>query len=168
MKVRRVTKSDDFRAIADIYVHSWQAAYRGIVPDDYLDGLRTDRWAGRLEVSAYTAMVLTDGERYIGTCSFAPARDGAMQGWGEIISFYLLPEYFGSGCAGILMREALESLDAAGYPGVYLWVLEENTRARKFYEKYGFALNGDRLEIEIGGRALMEVRYIRGSKAAAL
>ena len=45
--VRAATPADA-AAIAGVHVRSWQAAYRGIVPDEVLDGLslpdREQRW----------------------------------------------------------------------------------------------------------------------------
>lgn len=48
-----------------------------------------------------------------------------------------------------------------GYSKIYLWVLEDNQRARRFYESMGFQANGDRIVQNIGGKNLVEVRYIR-------
>lgn len=53
----------------------------------------------------------------------------------------------------------LDGLAALGYDGAFLWVLEGNAHARRFYEKAGFTLTADVLEDEIGGRRLREVRY---------
>ena len=47
-----------------------------------------------------------------------------------------------------------------GYEDVFLWVLEENERARRFYENFGFVPTDDFLDDNIGGRDLREVRYI--------
>ena len=167
MNLRKVTEHDDFDAIGDIYVRSWQTAYRGIVPQDYLDGLTSDRWAKWLNdgdsgshCDAY--VVLHDG-RYVGTSAIRAARDESMAGWGEIISIYLLPEYFGKGYGAPLFRRAVSALAEQGFSRIYLWVLEENTRARKFYEKQGFCPNGDTAHIEIGGKALAELRYVGGT-----
>jgi hypothetical protein len=46
---------------------------------------------------------------------------------------------------------------------VLLWVLEENRRARHFYERAGFAAPGDFLVDEIGGKSLREVLYCRSA-----
>ena len=39
--------------------------------------------------------------------------------------------------------------------------LEENRRARDFYERNGFRPNGDSIRQRIGGKELTELRYIR-------
>lgn len=57
------------------------------------------------------------------------------------------------------MDFALGELRRAGYREVIIWVLAENTRARLFYEKYGFTHDGAEKEISIG-KTLIEIRYV--------
>lgn len=47
-----------------------------------------------------------------------------------------------------------------------LWVLEANARARRFYERKGWAVDGAAREEEVGGRRVTEVRYRRLLAAA--
>ena len=47
-----------------------------------------------------------------------------------------------------------------GYRSAVVWVLEENRRARRFYEKYGFSSEGVYQQIEIGTK-LWEMRYAK-------
>ena len=54
--------------------------------------------------------------------------------------FYVLPEYWGSGLADELHDAALDALRADGCTQAHLWVLEENHRARRFYERRGWRL----------------------------
>lgn len=159
MEIRSATPGDDFMAIGNIYAAAWRAAYRGVIPDSYLDGLRGELWASRRLDEQFPPFVALDGSRYAGVCSFGPARDEEMEGWGEVVSLYLLPEYWGGGHAGPLLESALAALARMDFRRVYLWVLEENRRARRFYQKQGFAPNGDALSIEIGGVNLTELRY---------
>ena len=48
-----------------------------------------------------------------------------------------------------------------GYEEVFLWVLEENINARKFYESQGFTRADGEMETAPGGRTLKEIRYIK-------
>ena len=164
MTIRKVTPSDDFAAIGEIYAQSWKTAYRGIVPQDYLDALTGEHWSARLRDAHRGAYVAIDGGKYAGTASVTPARDAKMPGWGELISIYLLPEYFGAGVAAPLFDCAMSALADMGFEAVYLWVLEGNLRARKFYEKHGFHANGDTETLTIAGRELVEIRYTRQRK----
>ena len=63
-------------------------------------------------------------------------------GEGEIRAIYVHPAHWGKGAAEILFRSALKNLYIAGYNSVYLWVLKENGRARRFYEKMGLQASG--------------------------
>ena len=159
MEIRKVRESDDFESIGNIYARSWQAAYRGIVPQDYLESLSGARWSSVLSTSRYDAYVIIEDNRYIGTSSVCPARDEELRGWGEIISIYLLPEYFGKGYAKPLLKTAMDDLLSKGFQDIYLWVLDENRRAQKFYTKNNFVKSSDRKQIEIGGKELTEIRY---------
>ena len=84
-----------------------------------------------------------------------------MAGWGELVSIYLLPEYFGKGCGAPLLTHATNALFEKGFQHVYLWVLQANRRAQKFYEQQDFYPNGDTCSIEIEGKKLTEIRYVK-------
>ncbi|WP_246292126.1 GNAT family N-acetyltransferase [Lentzea indica] len=83
-----------------------------------------------------------------------PSRD-ADAGF-ELYAIYFLPSAWGSGLAEPLAQAALgDSRDAI------VWVLEENKRARRFYERLGFAPDGTTRQETIGSAVLNEVRYRR-------
>ena len=82
-----------------------------------------------------------------------------MSGWGEIISIYLLPEYFGRGYGRLFFTHVVSELLRKGYKDIYLWVLEKNNRARRFYEKNGFS-PADSQMFTIGNEDISEIRYI--------
>lgn len=146
--------------ISRIYALSWKAAYKGIVPQTYLDQLSEYRWSLFLADNLSKSYVLLDNDRYIGTSSISSARDEKMIGWGEIISIYLLPEHFGKGYGKALFNFSINELKRSGFSNIYIWTLDKNTRARAFYEKYGFTHDGQKITCEIGGENLDEVRYI--------
>ncbi len=120
MEIRKVRRDDDFVAIGNIYARSWKAAYRGIVPQHYLDELNGAHWSNVLANSRYDAFIILDEHQYVGASSVCPARDEKMIGWGEIISIYLLPEYFGKGYATPLFDYATNALIGAGFKNIYL------------------------------------------------
>lgn len=160
MEIRKVTPSDDFNAISCIYASSWRAAYKDIVPREYLDGLSDTHWSDTLSSCSWDSFVAVIDGKYVGTTSVSPARDEAMSGWGEIISIYLLPEYIGKGLGKRLLDTAVSELTKMGCVKIYLWVLEDNIKARIFYEKNGFMASPDKILINVGGRDLTEIRYI--------
>lgn len=83
-----------------------------------------------------------------------------MAGWGEVVSLYLLPSHMGRGLGRQLLAAALDALRRRGFPRAYLWVLEENRAARRFYERFGLRAGGQTLECAIGGRTLRECQYL--------
>jgi len=155
-----MNSTDDRMEISKIYEESWKFAYHGIIPNDYLDSISEGRWMPNLDCQGRNTLVCVDNSRIVGTSSFCKSRFEQFQGWGEVISIYLLPDYIGKGYGRILMKAALSELKRQGYGEVFLWVLEENTRARVFYERFGFLPTDDFLDDNIGGRDLREVRYV--------
>lgn len=160
IEIRELCAEDDYEAVGSVYVKSWQTAYRGIVPQRYLDKLTHDRWGTvlRAEPSASLGMFL-DGQ-VIGTSSVSADRDGEREGYGEIVSIYLLPQYVGQGHGRALMQATLAKLGQEGYTDVCLWALTQNVRARGFYEHMGFARTGRVQREQIGGEPLEVSEYL--------
>lgn len=139
----------DARAIASVHVRSWQTAYRGELPGNYLDGLSIDerhaQWVERLaepETGAETLVAEEDG-RVIGFAGFGPSRDeDAPPATGEVYAIYLQPEWFGRGVGRELFAHANGRLRELGYARATLWVLATNERSRRFYERAGWTFDG--------------------------
>lgn len=159
MEIRHINAGDDRLAISRIYEESWKFAYRGIIPQSYLDSIPSGRWAAHLDTPGRDNFVMLDGSRCIGTASCSPSRSDEYKGFGEIISIYLLPEYIGRGHGRPLLEAAVCRLEALGFRDIFLWVLEANCRARAFYEKFGFHPAEYYLEDTIGGKPLREIQY---------
>lgn len=159
MTIRPLSEYDDPLALSLVYEESWKHAYKGIIPQDYLDGIPRGRWAGSLTEAGRHTLVVTEGERIVGTSCCCRSRLPEMNDWGEIISIYLLPEYMGKGYGRALMTAAINMLIEMGFENIFLWVLEENHNARGFYEKMGFKPSGRYLDDNIGGKALREMQY---------
>ncbi len=164
----RPATPDDAAAIADVHVRSWQEAYAGIVPDDYLSSLdseqRAHRWRELLEAGPedrVRTLVAQSGDRLLGFASYGPSRDeDARRGEREIYSIYLDPGTWGSGVARELIRTLVA--EVGEQTPLTLWVLAKNERARHFYRRHGFQPDGvERLD-DVGGAQLLEIRYRRG------
>ena len=149
MEIRPLRETDSRLEISRIYEESWRAAYRGIVPQAYLDGIPAGHWAEVLARADWTTLVMLDGGKPAGTAAVSPSRWPEDPEFGEIVSLYLL------------LEAAVRELEGRGFRDILLWVLEENRRARDFYEKAGFFSAGNFMEDEIGGRPLREVLYRR-------
>jgi GNAT superfamily N-acetyltransferase len=89
-----------------------------------------------------------------------PSRDGdAPAGTGEISSIYAAPERWGTGLGRALMAEAEAQLRRLGFTTATLWVLRDNQRARRFYERAGWLPDGTEKADQVGGAPVVEVRY---------
>ena len=106
-------------------------------------------------------MLFIEDGKFIGTSSFCKSRFDKWPDSGEIVSIYFLPEYFGKGYGKRLIEAVIDELRKDGYKEIFLWVLEDNKRARKFYEKCGFEKTEDYLDDIIDGKAIRDIRYIR-------
>lgn len=160
MEIRYMMPTDDRMAISKVYEESWKCAYKGIISQDYLDSIPKGQWISNLDNPNRKTLVCIDNGRIMGTSSFCKCRFEQFNGWGEVISIYLLPAYMGKGYGKILLESVIVELNKLGYKDTFLWVLEENIRARKFYEKVGFVKTDDFLNVEIGGKDLREIGYV--------
>ena len=104
------------------------------------------------------SLVIIENEQYIGTASFCKSRFAEYAEYGEIVSIYLLPKYIGKGYGSKLLSTAIGELRKS-YNDIFLWVLDDNKRAKKFYEKNSWICSGIYLEDNIGGKDLREVQY---------
>lgn len=159
MEIRKLMQSDDRLAISHIYEESWKYAYKGIIPQSYLDSIPQGCWAPKVDQEGIGSLLLLDDDILIGTSSYCRSRWNEFEGWGEIISIYLLPQYMGKGYGRHLLNAVVDGLKKQGYGDIFLWVLEENMRARRFYEKCGLAFSGYSRKDNIGGKELVEMQY---------
>ena len=86
----RYMRAGDAAEVGGVYAESWRYAYRGIVPQAYLDRLSGDWWAKALKEERENLVMAEDG-RIIGTVGFGKSRWDFHRDYGEIVSLYLLP-----------------------------------------------------------------------------
>ncbi len=157
----------DARAIAEVVVAGWRAAYRGMLPDDFLDGLRVDvremAWRERLarDVAAGApTWVVERAGRVVGFVSSGPPRDEDVRSpAAEIYAIYVLEDEWRQGLGRALLDTAVDHWRRGGAKTMVLWVFEDNARARGFYEAMGWQPDGGRQALELGGTSAVEVRY---------
>jgi ribosomal protein S18 acetylase RimI-like enzyme len=160
---------DDADEVERLRVAGWQTAYRGILPDDYLDSMRVDGERRRRHMVENAAAgpgpvvvesVAVQASAIVGWVAGGRCRDADRPGprRGEIYAIYVLPEWWGRGAGRLLMAHAVRTLAAAGLDDITLWVLEANQRARRFYAATGFRPDGTRQLLDLGGQ-VPEVRY---------
>ena len=154
---------DDAHRIAEIQVESWRVAYRGILPSEYLSGLdvnrKTELWKKFSGDAKAPLFVALKGNEIIGFCHLIRARDADSERAAEIAGIYVDPIHWRRGYGRGLFSSALSFSEDQGFERVTLWVLVENTPARRFYESMGFLADGA-TKIEEGlGYSMNEIRY---------
>ncbi|MDD6037351.1 MAG: GNAT family N-acetyltransferase [bacterium] len=160
MEIRFLEETDSLLDISHIYEASWKYAYKDIIPQDYLDSIPSGQWAPRLTSDGKRNLICIENDNIIGTASIRKSRWKSHADYGEIIAIYFLPEYIGKGYGKMLFSRCVEELKQMGFSKIMLWVLEDNMRARRFYEKNGFHCADEYLDDCIGGKNLREVMYI--------
>ncbi|HUR14987.1 MAG TPA: GNAT family N-acetyltransferase [Mycobacteriales bacterium] len=154
MELRQVAR-DELRSVHEARIATWRTAYRGIVPDAYLDALAlTDEMMANIEArydegSART-VAAWDDRTAVGMAVAGPCRDEDRAGEQELYALYVLPSHWGTGLGGLLWDAVM--------PFTSLWVLADNARARAFYARRGFRPEALK-QITFGGD-LTEVRYV--------
>lgn len=155
----RAGRAEDSPALGRIYAGAWKAAYRGIVPDDFLDSLTAEKAAPPpAAVRPDNCLVYEADGAAVALVNFGSGRDGGDEDKAEIRSIYILPDYWRGGIGSGLFRAAEDALRQAGYSKLFLWVLADNARARAFYARMGMHESVSR-SIEIAGKPLTELRY---------
>ncbi|MFD3836548.1 GNAT family N-acetyltransferase [Streptomyces sp. NPDC058642] len=158
----------DCDRVAEIRVRGWQSAYRGLIPQPYLDALsvtedaerRRERFR-RSDGSVVNLVAEQDGE-LLGWAAHGPYREGEVRtADAELYAIYVDAGRYGAGIGHALLQESVRRCAAAGHDRMYLWVLKGNTRARAFYERAGFWPDGAEEPFEVDGVQVPEVRYTR-------
>jgi GNAT superfamily N-acetyltransferase len=163
MKIR-LAKADDATAISIVHIDSWRSSYRGIVPDQVLDGLdyvrNGIRWRDMLanlgEMKCFFVAENDDG-RIVGFAIGGPNREENTGYNGELYAIYLQKGFQGQGIGKMLVSKVAEWLALHKYSSMLVWVLEKNP-AKYFYEALG-ALPVGRKRIIIGDAPLDELSY---------
>lgn len=161
----RTATLDDAEAIAQIHICSWQKMYRDFIPEIILQNLslkeRTQQWRDLIGQEA-KVLIIEINNQIVGFASICPFRDfSADSSMGEISAIYLHPDYWRKGLGTQLCLAAISELANQGYKKILLWVFEDNTQARKFYDALGFeATSSTKLaEFYEGGALLKEILY---------
>lgn len=157
MTVRRTVESD-CKAIRELYTATWKEGYKGLLPQKYLDELTSDKINCVIDDGSF---VVLDGERIAAHCHARAADEPEWRGWGEIHTMYTHPDYWRKGYGTAVFKHAEEWLYERGFDDVYLYVLEGNERAERFYKSQGFFSDGGTLCCEIGGTVVTDNRYTK-------
>ena len=150
--VTQMGTDEEIKGKAFVHWSCWHEAYAGIVSAAYLEKLTLPKCEQMAFQWRDNLLVAKDSERVVGFAGYGE-HDATT---GELFALYVLKEYRGSGVAQSLMSAAAERLSA--YPKIGLWVLKENPRAIRFYEKCGFSATGEEQYLPSVGAA--EIRMV--------
>jgi GNAT superfamily N-acetyltransferase len=157
--VRRATAADA-RDIAEVKVETWRVTYAGVMPQATLDALDIDEhegfWKRVAATDAAGVFVAEEEGRVIGFANVGPCLHE--EGTGEVYAIYVRPGSWDTGSGLALMNAGVAWL-ARRWPEAVLWVAEENPRARRFYERYGWKMDGERVAEVAPGARIREVLY---------
>lgn len=161
----RPAKIEDSKAIARVQVDSYRSAYRGILPQSYLNQFTYEAQAqdwrdyfddkddailyivelDRSEIVAYTLAK-------IGPCEIDPFES-------ELVALHVIPSCQRKGFGRQLIYAAVNQIRIKGCRSMMLWVLAENP-SRRFYGRLGGHLIGQRqISLGEGDLSVMEVAY---------
>jgi RimJ/RimL family protein N-acetyltransferase len=177
----RTANLDDSDQIARAHIRTWQAAYAHALPPAYLASFDPSEWAQRrrAQLASQTppseCFVAEVEDAIVGHATVGPFRnlDGTPDGGvGEILAIYVVPEQWSAGVGAALMRAALDHLVGHGLSEVRLWVIADNPRARRFYERFGYIADGGSRMVPVGAdypdaAPIEHVRYsLRDARSA--
>lgn len=162
----RPAELNDSEGIARVHTLSWQSAYRGLLPDEWLDALRWEdrkvRWDAILATTTRGKVFvgLNAKNEILGFASIGASRDEDIDQARvhELYAIYLAPDHWGKGIGSTLLQAVMKEVPDSAIR-MELWMLESNLRARAFYERQGFAPDGATKLAEIDGYQLEEMRY---------
>lgn len=155
--IRQATVADA-GAVALVHLETWRVAYAHAFPREALADMSVERVEARTELHRRSPPLVAeqDGE-IVGFVSVGSGIDPGTDG--ELYAIYVLPEHWGKGHGRDLIAAGEQRLRELGHRQAVLWVLEDNPRARRFYELAGWRFDGSRRPIEFFGVEVTEVRY---------
>lgn len=142
----------DAETIARLKIACWREAYPGILPQPILDGLDLSR------ATAEWRAALEEGIAWIAAEAGMPVGFGHMRG-AEVTTLYVRAADHGRGVGREILQHLFDEIGCLGHRTAHLWVLEENPKARRFYERMGGRLAARRPVGFRGYPHITEVRY---------
>lgn len=163
IKIRRAVVGDEV-GISKVHIQSWQEAYKGLLPQAYLDQLpselsqRIENWKKSLVHSDRWTFVAEGDKGIIGFILFGPPREPSKAEYIELGAFYILAAYKGQGIGFRLLQAGFQLMRELGYQRAYCWVLETNPTIQ-FYEKNGAVFSGQVRDDEVAGEIFVDRIY---------
>lgn len=158
----------DAGAVAAIHIAAWRRAYAHVFSPEALasipPGDRERMWRGLIAGAGPRHRLLVAGPRGgapRGFAAWSPTRDDDADPGrtAELCAIYVHPDAWGDGLGRVLMQRGTALARADGFLRATLWVVRDNPRARRFYERAGWAPDGAARDEEVLGTSVAEVRY---------
>jgi len=152
-------------------MRAWQKAYRGMVSDVYLDNINLD---DRIATWRQNLLTETLANGWPAPIDYVVEVDGSVGGFanvglwrdeatnnsaGELWAMYVHPDHWGQGLGYVLMKNVIAHFAAHSLSTGYLWVLDQNAMARRFYERQGWTDDDVLKQDESIGETIVERRY---------
>ena len=162
----REAKRSDVEGMVKVRVDTWKAAYKGIVPDEFLENLSyqhiSERWKKAFwenrtpGVEVFVAE--NEQKEIVGIAICGPELSQDPICHGEIYALYVLPQNQNQGIGRELVATCVQYLvQQLEVKTMLIWVIAENPY-RKFYETLGGKMVREKIK-EIGGKEILEVAY---------
>lgn len=160
----RPATTTDAVTIAELHAASWRIAYRGLLLDQYLDndlsGERKAYWSKKvvsLKEKEFIILATDDHDEALG---FVAVMDQPELGYSALVdNLHVRPDLKGQGIGKSLMQAAARQLLTSGRTSYYLWVLNGNDPACRFYESIG-GIESDETTVHFGGKDVRATRYV--------
>ena len=157
--IKPMVTAEEIEGKSLVHWQTWREAYDDLLPAEFQDTMTLERCRFFSQKYPENTLIAMDGMKVVGFISYGNFRDETIQA-GEIIALYVLKDYYGKGVSEQLMHAAFAALDH--FSEIYLWVLKENKRAIAFYQKIGFAFDGQEKILELG-KPVKELRMMCSS-----
>jgi ribosomal protein S18 acetylase RimI-like enzyme len=168
--IRRPVTSDAV-GMGRVVVRAWQAAYRSIMPDEYLDALspadRASMWRHQIDATGGDGLfVATADGQVVGFSASGRSQDESAPDEGQVYAINVDPDHWGKGLGRALLQAATDELVHQGFKDLVLWVVPGNTRARGLYESEDWRTDGTSRDEDVFGVAVTVLQYRRPASSS--
>lgn len=155
----------DLRAAAEVHSKAVRVAYPDVLPPGIFDAEHVAPEKVEKEFRELferfgprdTLLKAVAGNTVIGMCICGDDTDLEEAGTGYVQRVYVDPDWWNRGVGTALVDRTIELLEGHGFKKLALQVLENNRKARAFYEKRGWQLERT-VRMKVVGK---ELRYVK-------
>jgi len=163
----RPARPDDVPEIARIQLLTWRTAYARIVPAAVLESVNDaharEQWSAAVQhppSPRHRVLVAVEGASPVGFAALTPAEDDDLDTavTDEVAALLVEPRWGRRGHGSRLLAAAVDTARDAGVSSLVTWVFAADAASQDFYESAGWAADGARRELDMGGELVTEVR----------